>query len=116
MNHRDPFDFQCSVKVNKTANREPCYLVYGKVYEDDDEVSYTREEDRIQRNTRYYVSTTGEHLYKDMVKRNSTVRSQTGIQAGWTVTITNDMDHFRWDNVNWLWYIRAAEKLTKGLS
>lgn len=97
MNHRDPFDFQCSVKVNRTANRKPCYLYHG------DQI--------VQRNSRYYVSTDGHGLEKEMVKRNATEPSRTGIEAGWTVTITNDMSDFRWDNINWLWYIEKAKKL-----
>ena len=36
------------------------------------------------------------------------------VQSGWTVTITNDMDDFRWDNVNWYFYIEEAKKLIIG--
>jgi hypothetical protein len=49
-----------------------------------------------------------------MVKRNATEYSNTGIEVGWTVTITNDMVDFRWNNVNWLWYIEEAKKLVEG--
>jgi len=102
LNHRDPYDFQCSVKVNRTANKKPCYLMYG--------------DKEIQRTTRYYVSTDGYELQKRMVKRNATEYSLTGVQAGWTVTITNDMDDFKWGNVNWLWYIEEAKKLIEGFN
>lgn len=97
MNHRDPFDFMLSVKVNKSANKHPCYLFHG--------------DEKIQNNTRYYVSTDGAGLQKQMVKKNAVGPSMTGIQTGWTTTIVNDADHFRWDNVNWLYYITEAEKL-----
>ena len=101
LNHRDPYDFQCSVKVNRSANKHPCYLMHG--------------DEEVQRNTRYYISTDGKPLNKRMVKRNATEYSNTGIDVGWTVTITNDMQNFRWDNVNWLWYIEEAKKLIEGL-
>lgn len=97
MNHRDPFDFQLSVKVNRTANGQPCVLYHG--------------DQEVQRNTRYYVSTDGAPLSKEMWKRNAKGPSRTGIQQGWTTTVTNDMADFRWSNVNWLFYINEAEKL-----
>lgn len=34
-----------------------------------------------------------------------------GVDTGWTVAVTNNADDFRWDNVNWLYYIAEAEKL-----
>lgn len=100
--HRDPYDFQCSVKVNRTSMGEPIYLRHG------DEI--------VQNTSRYYVSTDGCELMKDMIKQNAKSRSLTSVEAGWTVTMTNDMSAFRWDNVNWLWYIKEAEKLIEGFS
>jgi len=97
MNHRDPFDFMLSVKVNKSANRHPCYLYHG--------------DEQIQNTSRYYVSTDGAPLNKCMVKRNATEYSDTGIDVGWMVTVVNDASLFRWDNVNWLYYIEEARKL-----
>ncbi len=66
----------------------------------------------IQNTTRYYVSTTGSSLTKVMppLKGKSEER-HIGVDTGWTVTVTNDADNFRWDNVNWLYYINEAEKL-----
>jgi hypothetical protein len=97
MNHREPFDFLLGVKVNRTSMRKPIYLLHG--------------ETEIQKTSRYYVSTTGAPLTKRMVKRNASDYSDTGIDVGWTVTITNDMDNFTWDNVNWLYYIEKAKEL-----
>ena len=93
-NHRDPFDFMKSVKVPRSSR-----LMYG-------------EDLTIQNTTRYYVSTTGSSLTKVMppLKGKSDER-RIGVDTGWTVTVTNDADNFRWDNVNWLYYINEAEKL-----
>ena len=93
-NHRDPFDFMKSVKVPRSSR-----LMYG-------------EDLTIQNTTRYYVSTTGSSLTKVMppLKGKSEER-RIGVDTGWTVTVTNDADNFRWDNVNWLYYINEAEKL-----
>ena len=73
-------------------------------------------DEEVQRNTRYYISTDGKPLSKRMVKRNATEYSNTGIDVGWNVTITNDMANFRWDNMNWLWYIEEAKKLIEGFN
>jgi hypothetical protein len=93
-NHRDPFDFQLSVKVPRNGG-----LLWG--------------DDPIQNTTRYYVSTDGKTLTKTLppLKNKGTEDRRFSVQAGWTVTPTNDMSAFRWDNVNWLYYIREAEKL-----
>ena len=93
-NHRDPFDFMKSVKVPRSSR-----LMYG-------------EDLTIQNTTRYYVSTTGSSLTKVMppLKGKSEER-RIGVDTGWTVTVVNDADNFRWDNVNWLYYINEAEKL-----
>lgn len=95
--HRDPFDFCLTAKVNRRANGHPCRLFHG---------------DRTVQNTsRYYVSTDGAHLRKEMVKKNQTEPSYTDMQSGWTVTIVNDMADFKWETVNWLFYIEEAKKL-----
>ena len=91
--HRDPFDFQLSVKVPRSSR-----LVWG--------------DDPIQNTTRYYVSTDGRPLTKVMPPlKGQTDERHMSVQAGWRVTPTNDMRDFRWENLNWLFYIREAEKL-----
>lgn len=97
MNHRDPFDFCLTAKVNRTANGHPCRLFHGDT--------------QIQNTSRYYVSTVGEYLKKEMVKKNQTESSYTDMQSGWTVAVVNDMDDFDWSTVNWLYYIEEAKKL-----
>ena len=139
MNHRDPFDFQLSTKVNR-KDRLETWTPSGDRFE-------------IQRNTRYYVSTDGPSLMKVLpplakqfygdkalisrqkydAKRvaaesdgatdeqimewdewKDKMERKTSVQAGWTVTITNDISDFRWDNVNWYFYIEEANKLVIG--
>ena len=93
-NHRDPFDFMKSVKVPRTSR-----LQHGEFL-------------TVQNNSRYYVSTTGDSLTKIMPPlKGKTTERHIGIDTGWKVTLTNDMDDFRWDNINWLYYITEAEKL-----
>lgn len=93
MGHRDPYDFQLSVKVPRSGG-----LLWG--------------DDPIQNTTRYYVSTDGRPLVKTLpgLKGQTKVR-RFQVEAGWNVTPTNDMTAFRWDNVNWLYYIEEAKKL-----
>lgn len=98
MSHGDPFDFQSSVKVPRSSK-----LRCG--------------DEQIQNTTRYYVSTDGAPLYKIMPPTSTMVRNgknterQIGVEAGWTVTPTNDMNDFKWDNLCWLYYIEEANKL-----
>ena len=161
MAHRDPFDFQLSVKVARKDVLEqwtPTFDAEGN-YERDEDDNIVYDRDEIQRNTRYYVSTDGPQLTKvlpplakqfygdkalisrqdyDLLRANAerdmadnhdvrssasisewmkwrnTMERKIGVQKGWTVTITNDMDHFRWDNVNWYFYIEEANKLIIG--
>lgn len=150
MNHRDPFDFQLSVKISR-KDRLEAWRDLGERTTDDNEIIYDRQP--VQRNTRYYVSTDGPRLTKvlpplakqfygdkalisrqdydlkraaaeevdadqptveEWLKWKDKMERQIGVQKGWTVTITNDMDEFRWDNVNWYFYIEEAKKLIIG--
>ena len=91
--HRDPWDFMLSVKVPRSS-----YLMHG--------------DRRVQNTTRYYVSTDGAPLIKHMPPlKGQTAYREMGVQAGWTVTDVNDASAFRWDNVNWYYYINEAKKL-----
>jgi len=94
MAHSDPFDFALSVKVPRSSRLEAS----GQP---------------VQNTTRYYVSTDGVTLDKVMppLAKKPGVERHIGVQAGWTVTIINDMSQFRWDNVNWFYYINEAKKL-----
>ena len=91
--HRDAFDFMLCAKVPRSSRLEA-----GGV--------------TIQNTTRYYVSTDGVHLTKIMPPlKDQTADRRISIQAGYTVTICNDASDFRWENVNWYYYINEAKKL-----
>ncbi len=92
MSHADPFDFMLSVKVPKSMR-----LFHG--------------DQQIQNTSRYYVSTSGAGLTKVMPGLRGGPERHVGIESGWNVTLTNDIAGFRWDNVNWLYYITEAQKL-----
>lgn len=91
-NHRDPFDFMLSVKVNRSSR-----LLHG--------------DDRVQNTTRYYVSTGGKHLTKIMPGLKGGPERVSGVEKGWTVALANDARHFNWGDVNWLYYVTEARKL-----
>lgn len=86
-NHRDPFDFMLSIKVPRSGRLE----ANGQ---------------QIQNTSRYYMSTDGVHLEKILPPDR-----RFAVQKGWTATVVNDAALFRWDNVNWLFYLTEAEKL-----
>lgn len=93
MSHRDPFDFCLSVKVPRSSRLEAS----GET---------------VQNTSRYYVSTQGKSLTKVMPPlKGQTDERRIGVQAGWTVTLVNDMACFDWSTVNWYYYINEAEKL-----
>jgi hypothetical protein len=92
MKHRDPFDFMLSIKVPRSSR-----LMHGEA--------------RVQNTSRYYVSTDGAHLTKFMPGLKGGPEREFAVQKGWTTTLANDARAFRWDNVNWLYYINEARKL-----
>lgn len=97
--HRNPFDFILSVKVPKTMSLEERWPD-GTV-------------NQVQNTTRYYVSTKGCALAKIMPPlKGKTGNRVSGIEKGWTVKVVNDASHFDWHDVNWLYYIEEAKKLT----
>jgi len=100
MRHKDPFDFLLSVKVPKTSRLEMWWLDGRK--------------EPVQKTCRYYVSTKGCTLTKIMppLARNPDRERPIGVEKGWTVKVVNDIKDFSWDDVNWLYYIEEAKKLT----
>jgi len=93
MSHRDPFDFMLAAKVPRSSR-----LLCGEA--------------QIQNTSRYYVSTDGSPLTKIMPPlKGKTDERYFAVRKGWNVTITNDVADFRWDNINWLFYIEEARKL-----
>jgi hypothetical protein len=92
MNHSDPFDFMLSVKVPRSSR-----LLHGN--------------EKVQNTSRFYVSIDGENLTKIMPGLKDGPERHFSVQSGWRVTLVNDVGHFRWDNINWLYYITESEKL-----
>lgn len=91
--HTDPFDFQLSVKVPRSSR-----LMHG--------------DEMVQNTCRFYYSTDGKPLTKVMPPlKGQTSERPISVGAGWHVTLTNNMDHFDWNTVNWHYYITEAEKL-----
>lgn len=92
MGHRDAFDFMLSVKVPRSSR-----LMHGNA--------------QVQNTSRYYISTNGSHLTKIMPGLKGGAERHMSVESGWTTTLCNDAAAFRWDNVNWLYYINEAKKL-----
>lgn len=92
MAHRDPFDFMLSVKVPRSSR-----LMHGDT--------------QVQNTSRYYISTNGAHLNKIMPGLKGGAERHMSVESGWTTTLVNDAALFRWDNVNWLYYVLEAKKL-----
>jgi len=92
MAHRDPFDFMLSIKVPRNGRLEANGVP-------------------VQNTSRYYVSTNGAALTKILPGLKGGPERDFAVQKGWTTTIVNDADLFRWDNVNWYFYITEARKL-----
>jgi hypothetical protein len=91
--HQNAWDFVCSVKVPRSSRLEA-----GGV--------------RVQNTSRYYLSTQGVPLMKVMPPlRNKTDERHLSIKQGWNVRMVNDISQFRWEDVNWLYYIEEAKKL-----
>ena len=92
-NHDNLHDFISSVKVPRSSKLEHG----GNI---------------VQNTSRYYVTTDGSPLTKIMPPlKGKPDERRIGIEQGWTVTITNDLSHFKWDNINWLYYLKETEKL-----
>lgn len=99
MAHRDPFDFMLSVRAPKSSRLEERWSS-GVVRP-------------VQNTCRYYVSTQGCSLTKVMPPlKGKTNERDIGIEKGWTVKVVNDATLFDWSDVNWLYYIEEARKLT----
>ncbi len=96
MKHEDPYDFQKSVKVPKSSRLQ------------------TSDGEIVQNTTRYFVSTDGVSLTKVMPPLPSKPENgerHFGVEAGWTVTVTNDMAAFDRSTINWYYYIEESKKL-----
>ena len=137
MNHRDIHDFQLSVKVPRSSRLEwgdevvqntTRYYVstsgkglakvmppLAKQFRGDKALISRQEYDLLH-------AAAVKDVMKGMTNWNSVnisewdkwkdrMERRIGVQKGWTVTITNDISHFKWGDVNWLFYIEEAKKL-----
>lgn len=92
-NHGDAFDFMKSVKVPRSSR----LTIDGRP---------------VQNTTRFYVSTDGGEMIKFMPPlKDKTEEREFAVEKGWRVTECNDVRSWRWDNVNWLYYMEEARKL-----
>lgn len=100
-NHKDPFDFCLRAKVPRSNK-----LIT---------VDHLEVETKQQNVCRYYISTNGDNLIKVMppLEGKDEERPQS-INAGWGVSICNDMDDFKWD-IDYDYYIQEANKLVHGV-
>lgn len=129
--HTDPFDFMCRIRVNRN-----CKLIYGdeviqsttRYYVSTDgrplakispppagfEIGMWKKAPRIT-NMEYHAvmrETGGEWDERVCTKSRSKYDNvKSNIQAGWLVTECNDANKFRFDNINYDWYIAEAKKL-----
>lgn len=93
MEHRNPWDFMLSVKVQRSMR-----LYHGDT--------------QVQNTSRYYISTCGAPLLKIMPPlKGKTEEREIGVEKGWNVTLVNDATLFDWNTINWIYYINEAKKL-----
>ena len=129
--HTDPFDFMCRIKVNRGSN-----LTLGdnpvqsttRYYVSTDgkglvkhspppagfEVGMFKKAMKIT-NIEYFRvmrETNGTWDERVCSKNKSTYQNRaTNIQAGWLVTECNNADDFKFDNINYDWYVSETKKL-----
>lgn len=97
-NHDDIYDFCHCTNVNRS-----CHLLWG--------------EERVQRNTRFIVTYSGEQFTKVMppLPKNPEKWREIAVCKGYNVTPCNNMDELDVDSldINYDYYIDEAEKLTR---
>lgn len=91
--HVDPYDFMCMIKVGRDHKLE----LGGQP---------------LQKTSRYYVSTQGEHMVKIMPPLSGqTEERRNAVQKGWRIKECNAASSFNWADLNRLFYTMEAEKL-----
>lgn len=99
INHDDPWDFMLRTKVPRSS----------RLVSVDDDGNET-----LQQNIcRYYACTTGEYLVKIMppLPKEPDKERRIGIDSGWKVKICNDFNRDFDGNIDYEYYIEAANKL-----
>ncbi|MEA3353674.1 MAG: hypothetical protein U9Q33_07665 [Campylobacterota bacterium] len=100
-NHSEPYDFMISFKAPRDSK-----LVLESI------VGLKKEYESLQNTVRYYISKDGKALKKVMppIKGNDQERI-IGINVGYYIDICNDASKFTFENLNYEWYIKEAQKL-----
>jgi len=96
--NRNPFEFCLLAKVKRGSE-----LFHGQ--------------EKIQKTTRYYVSVDGQYLQKMMPPLASKPEKYRffAINKGYKTTISNKISDFRFDNVDYNYYLQKAMDLIKGV-
>ena len=102
----DIMDFMLRVKVPRSSNLVIEYRENG-----------TEQQFPLQNTTRYLITKTGGHLFKQMPPlKGKELWRQMGVEAGWKVTPCNDVSEARGVEVDFDYYVQEVEKLVNGLS
>jgi len=102
----DLYDFMLRVKVPRSSNLVIEYRDNG-----------TEQQFPLQNTTRYLITKTGGHLFKQMPPlKGKELWRQMGVEAGWKVTPCNDVSEARGARVDFDYYVQEVEKLVNGLS
>ena len=105
-NWPDIMDFMLRVKVPRSSSLVIEYRENG-----------TEQQFPLQNTTRYLITKTGGHLFKQMPPlKGKELWRQIGVEAGWKVTPCNNLSEARGARVNFDYYTQEVEKLVNGLS
>ena len=102
----DIMDFMLRVKVPRSSSLVIEYRENG-----------TEQQFPLQNTTRYLITKTGGHLFKQMPPlKGKELWRQIGVEAGWKVTPCNDLSEARGVEIDFDYYVQEVEKLVNGLS
>ena len=100
-NWPDIMDFMLRVKVPRSSNLVIEYRENG-----------TEQQFPLQNTTRYLITKTGGHLFKQMPPlKGKELWRQIGVEAGWKVTPCNDVSEARGARVDYSYYAEQVERL-----
>ena len=106
-NWPDIMDFMLRVKVPRSSSLVIEYR----------EPDGTDEQHPLQNTTRYLITKSGGHLFKQMPPlKGKELWRQIGVEAGWKVTPCNDIREARVVQIDFDYYVQEVEKLVNGLS
>ena len=100
-NHKEKFDFMISFKCPRDSK-----LVLEST------IGLKREYENLQSTIRYYISKDGKALKKVMPSIKDSIDERIiGINVGYGISVCNDARDFTFENLNYEWYIKEAQKL-----